>query len=244
MEPKETNQMLKNMGEFADAQEHMVQWGIPFEVLFKSKFSLFFFSFFFSHYLLSFQELKNSRLVLDVGCGMGLPTKVLQSMGLSAKFIGVDVYRDYLRRVKSSGLYDDCILASAENLPFKAGSFDSAMCLQVLEHLSREDGDLVLKFLCDVAATVVLTTPVGFVENGVDSANAFQDHKSGWYPCDLRALGFRVRGYGGLGVGRLVDFKAFMVFNGFFVPLVIYFPAFAFHMFAVRKRRDKVGMQH
>ena len=238
MEPKEKSQVLKNVGEFAAAQERSVQWGIPFEVLFKSKIALFFFSFFFSHYLLTFRQLSGSRRVLDVGCGMGLPVKCLRRLGLSAKFIGVDVYGDYLKRVKSSGLYDDCVMASVEYLPFKAGSFDSVMCLQVLEHLSRRGGDLMLASLCDVASTVVLTTPVGFVENAVDSANAFQDHKSGWYPCDLRALGFEVRGYGGLGVGRLVNFRPFMIFNGFFVPLVIYFPELAFHMFAVRKREE------
>jgi len=45
MEPKEKSQVLKNVGEFADAQERLVQWGIPFGLLFKSKIALFFFSF-------------------------------------------------------------------------------------------------------------------------------------------------------------------------------------------------------
>jgi len=132
MEPKEKSQVLKNVGEFADAQERLVQWGIPFGLLFKSKIALFFFSFFLSHYVLTFRQLSGSKRILDVGCGMGLPVKCLRQLGLSAKFIGVDVYGDYLKRVKSSGLYDDCVMASVECLPFKADSFESVMCLQVL----------------------------------------------------------------------------------------------------------------
>jgi SAM-dependent methyltransferase len=233
----EKDGVIENLGEFEAAQENLVQWGIPFKVLFKSRFALFFFSFFFSHYMLTFRQLVKANSVLDVGCGMGLPVKCLKRLGVSARFIGVDVYAHYLKRVKQSGFYDDCVLANVKFLPFRSDSFDSVMCLQVLEHLSQKDGNIVLNSLPDIARTVVLTTPVGFIENDFDSANIFQDHKSGWYPKDLRALGYNVKGYGGVRVGKIVRFKPFFLFNIVFAPLFIYFPVLAFHMFAVRKTR-------
>ena len=237
METKKRNEMIEDVDKFEDAQENLVQWGIPFKVLFKSKFALFFISFLFSHYLLTFRQLAKSNHVLDVGCGMGLPIKCLRRLGLSAQFIGVDIYAHYLKKVKKSGFYGDCVLANVKFLPFRHNSFDSVMCFQVLEHLSQRDGIIALDSLSDVAGTVVLTTPVGFIENNVDSSNVFQDHQSGWHPRDLRALGYKVRGYGGVGVGRIVSFKPFFLFNVFFAPLLIYCPMLALHMFAVKKAR-------
>jgi SAM-dependent methyltransferase len=237
MKEEKSRELIDTMDKFIDAQENFVQWGIPFKVLFKSRFALFFFSFLFSHYSFTFRQIAKSNNVLDVGCGMGLPVRCLRILGLSAKVIGIDIYGDYLKRVKKSGLYDDCVLASVKYLPFRHNSFDSVICLQVLEHLPKTDGVVLLGSLINVANKVVLTTPVGFVENNIGSANVFQDHKSGWYPRDLRALGFKVKGYGGVGVARLVTFKPFMVFNVVFVPLIIYLPELAFHMFAVRESK-------
>jgi SAM-dependent methyltransferase len=233
----EKNEMIKDPDEFEEAQENLIQWGIPFKVLFKSRFALFFFSFLFSHYFLTFQQLVKTNHVLDVGCGMGLPVKCLKRLGVSARFIGVDIHSRYLKKVKRSGFYDDCVLANVCYLPFKKDSFDSVMCLQVLEHLSQRDGIITLDYLSNVGSKVILTTPVGFVENDISSANLFQDHKSGWWPGNLRDLGYEVRGYGGVRMGKLGRFKPFLAFNVIFAPMLIYVPALAFHMFAVKNKR-------
>lgn len=83
----------------------------------------------------------------------------------------------------------------------------------------------------------MLTTPVGFIENDVNSANIFQDHMSGWCPLDLRALGYEVKGYGGVRIGKLGKFKPFFLFNVVFVPLFTFVPVLAFHMFAVKNTK-------
>lgn len=228
------DKITEDADEFEDAQENLVQWGIPFKVLFKSRFALFFISFLFSHYLLTFRQLVKANRVLDVGCGMGLPVRCLKRLGLSAQFIGVDIYAHYLKKVKRAGFYDDCVLANVKYLPFRQNSFDSAMFLQVLEHLSYRDALIAVDSLSNIANKVVLTTPVGFIENDVNSENIFQTHKSGWWPADLRTLGYEVKGYGGVRIGKLSKFKPFLLFNVVFAPLFIHTPILAFHMFAVK----------
>ncbi len=224
----------KDHDPFLDAQENLIQWGLPFAVLFKSRFVMFYVSFLLSHYMVTYRQLVRAHRILDVGCGLGLPVRCLQRLGLSSKVIGVDVYAKYLRKVKKIGIYEDCVLATVKYLPFKSNFFDSVMCLQVLEHLSKKEGKLALDELSRVADTVVVTTPVGFVEADSDSANAFQAHKSGWYPQDLRNFGYTVKGYGGVRIKKLSRLAPLMIFNVVLAPLLTYAPRFAYHMYAVK----------
>jgi 2-polyprenyl-3-methyl-5-hydroxy-6-metoxy-1,4-benzoquinol methylase len=81
-------------------------------------------------------------MILDVGCGPMFISYALISNETS-EYIGVDImsaerlkkYRDAMRSVGVKGI--EVIRASAESLPFRKGIFDFALCLDVLEHLSK-----------------------------------------------------------------------------------------------------------
>ena len=145
---------------------------------------------------MTYKQLTGLRCILDVGCGLGLPMRCLRCLGLRTRVIGVDVYVEYLRRVKKLAIYDDRVLASATRLPFKEKSFDSIICLNVVEHLPKKEGITALEELSLCSRQVIVTTPVGFVEADADPRNPFQKHKFGWHPEDLKHLGYKVRGFG------------------------------------------------
>lgn len=79
------------------------------------------------------------RTAIDIGCGRGIYTVLLTTVGFST--VGIDISKEGIRTAKtwtsSEGLskYADFVACSAESLPFKEGCFDRALCSEVIEHL-------------------------------------------------------------------------------------------------------------
>lgn len=81
--------------------------------------------------------------VLDLGCGNGRHT--LEAARYPVRVVGLDfsrddlkaarfMYADLLRKGEAKGRAD-FILGDAQNLPFKDGAFDKALCTEVFEHI-------------------------------------------------------------------------------------------------------------
>lgn len=72
---------------------------------------------------------KRSLKILDVGCGTGLLTKKLTSFG---EVIGIDISDEALKYAKKRGVR--LKKASVNKLPFKSGSFELVVCIDVINH--------------------------------------------------------------------------------------------------------------
>jgi hypothetical protein len=69
------------------------------------------------------------------------------------------------------------------------------VALDVIEHLSKEDGLKLAAAMERVARkSVVLLTPKGFLPQRHTEQADLQVHLSGWEPAEMRALGYRVLG--------------------------------------------------
>lgn len=89
---------------------------------------------------LSFATIKSGQSVLDVGCGTGSTIHTLaKKYGNSVHIFGIEPSEDMISqaRTKLAGMSDTVklIVASSEDLPFKAGKFDIVLCSLVLHHL-------------------------------------------------------------------------------------------------------------
>ena len=85
---------------------------------------------------IEFSSNVKGQIVLDIGCWIGWYEKFMTEKG--CKFIvGIDLDRGALRKAKKGVSADKCafVCASANTLPFKAGSFDAISLFDVLEHL-------------------------------------------------------------------------------------------------------------
>ena len=91
-------------------------------------------------------QLKAGDFVLDVGCGSGLLTHDMATLvGAGGRVVGVDNSRDMLTLAerRCAGLPQVRLKQSeAEKLPEDDGSFDAAVCVQVLLYLSDVPGAL------------------------------------------------------------------------------------------------------
>lgn len=104
-------------------------------------------------------QIKGER-VLDAGCGPGLYLKILGDKGFCV--YGVDFSSSFIKMAKRrmGGGKISLIEASIESLPLRNDSFDSIICLGVLEHLKSPGRGLTeLSRVLERGGTLILLLP-------------------------------------------------------------------------------------
>ena len=140
--------------------------------------------------------LKPSDRVLELGCGKD---SLLVRSGIIRKLrvTGVDIFKPYVDMHNSKGLYKKCILADITKVEFKPNQFDAVVCMDVLEHIRKDEGCGLLLKMKVWAKKVIITTPNGEVPGIPSDGNSYQEHMAGWTADELRTYGYTVRGVSG-----------------------------------------------
>lgn len=82
----------------------------------------------------------NPKTILDVGCGTGYITDVIQKT-VDANIVCCDL--DPTRLLFAKTRYDlETILADINFLPFKSSSFDMVIAMEIIEHIPNKDVSL------------------------------------------------------------------------------------------------------
>lgn len=69
------------------------------------------------------------KKILDVGCGTGYSTKILEKTGHEAK--GIDIVPSMVKKAKEKGL--DVTVSDMKDLPFEDNSFDAIISISALQ---------------------------------------------------------------------------------------------------------------
>lgn len=140
--------------------------------------------------------LRGATTVVDVACGPGIPMYFLNH-DKQYRVTAVDLFDEYLKQAKESGIYDDVVKSDIRALPFTSMSFDTVVALHIIEHLPKKEGLAFLEQLERIAKRrVIIATPTGFLKQDGYDGNFLQEHKSGWEPEDFERLGYQVIGQG------------------------------------------------
>jgi SAM-dependent methyltransferase len=151
---------------------------------------------------------KDTQTLLDVGCGPGWPARFFKRKQ-RYYIVGADIFKPYLVGCKKQRIHDDYIRCDIRNLPFQDRSFDTVVCMEVLEHLEREDGEKMLRAIERVARKqVILSTPMGIYRQKPYDENPHQEHKCIWTLAEMRNLGYLVRPLGLRDIGGREGFIA------------------------------------
>lgn len=137
---------------------------------------------------------------LDLGCGPSNPFPSSKPGYL----VGVDGYLPYLVEAREGPSHDDYVFADLRHLPFKDKSFDCVFAFDVLEHMTKPEGERLVREMERIARTrVVLLTPNGFNPKAeLEDGNPLQAHHSGWQVEEFANWGYQVIGRNGLKVLR------------------------------------------
>lgn len=149
-----------------------------------------------------------SLKVLDIGSGLGLPWLVaneyIRECSIDLTTIDAIPIRAY-----EHGIFHQKNKHSIKHLMGDAisvlksmpdNSFDLSICMDMIEHLSKEDGYRLLYEMNRISRLAfALSCPNGFFWQPPNSDNPFQAHLSGWKFREFKSLGFsKIYSYHGL----------------------------------------------
>ncbi len=144
--------------------------------------------------------------VLDLGCGSNPP--LLRAMH-PRMYYGVDAYKPsidaVIHRCESHQLFHYKFeVGNLDSVHFAENEFDVVVCVDVIEHLSKDNGLKLIESAKHWASKFVyISTPNGFLRQDPYDSNSFQEHLSGWSIKEFDSLGFEpIRGGGGLKILR------------------------------------------
>ena len=171
------------------------------------------------------------RRILDVGCGAGVYGYLLRNKWQDTPpgniqfrdfgnrdvsndqpelLVGIDIQTENVQRCNKHDIYDFVALARAEQLPFPENYVDTILCVEVLEHLCKDDAVRALKQFERIARQrIVVTVPKRAVDpitghderaflriqtNDPDVGQWVQaeTHKCSFTASELARLGFRI----------------------------------------------------
>lgn len=135
---------------------------------------------------------KPGALILDAGCGTGLATSELRSLG---KVVALDVCDDVFKLGEWEALGVPC-LGSVLAIPFQDCSFDLVVALDVLEHISNDVLALQEIYrVCKPGGTVLLTVPAyQWLWSSHDEVlNHKRRYTASLLANHIRAAGFEIR---------------------------------------------------
>ena len=137
--------------------------------------------------------LKGCNTILDVGCG---PSSKLRYFGFKS-LTGIEGYLPDAEKARKNATHDVLINGDARQLNkyFQPGQFDACVAMDIIEHLTKEDGmELIRSMEWSASKKIIFTTPSGFLPQGHTENADLQEHLSGWEPAEMEALGYSVIG--------------------------------------------------
>ncbi len=200
------------------------------------------------------KEMNGMESVLDLGCGPDSPLRYCSGIKYS---LGVEIFEPYLAESRQKKIHSEYLQKNIKDLEFLPRSFDAVIALEVLEHLSKKDGEILLeKMHVWSRKKVVVSCPNGFFEQASISENPLQRHLSGWDATELKQKGYQIKGMAGLkylrnAVGDEADSqnvlqtirlrpRAFWFLIAAVSQLVTYYvPTPAFGLFAIKTKNNE-----
>ena len=186
---------------------------------------------------------KKAKTILDLGCGKGDPMLFINRRK-TFQTVGVDIFTDYLKMCHKKHSHDEFVQSDIRELSFPKKSFDIALALRVLEHLTKDEGSQLLQDLETIARSqVIIITPIEQFKQSTYDHNIFQEHKYIWSPVELKSRGYKVYLNGIKGIQKdsatITRFEKTVAGFGHVLwvlagPVVLIFPSIAANVVAVK----------
>ena len=184
------------------------------------------------------KELLGCKSVLDLGCGYNSPIQYCK-IPFS---VGVELFEPYIEESKRKRIHNQYIKADIRKINFEPKSFDVVVAIEVLEHLTKEEGwELIKNMEKWTRKKIIISTPNGYLYQSDADDNPLQRHKSGWSVRELKGFGFKVRGLNGFkplrGYAATMKYKPKLLWHlisDLTQKITYYFPEGAFQLLAVK----------
>jgi hypothetical protein len=136
--------------------------------------------------------LAGCQSLLNIGCG----DSPVRQFGVPFN-TGIELHKPTFDRAVAAATHERFVRGDVREIRkhFSNKSFDACLCVDVIEHLAKEESASMLGDMEQIARkAVVVICPVGWLEQRHVEEGDLQDHHSAWVPADLRAHGYEVQG--------------------------------------------------
>jgi len=188
--------------------------------------------------------LNDCNRILELGCGDG---SLLVKKGITKKkkVVGIDIYQPHINKLKEMGEYERLICGDIIIFIERSWTYEGIVCMDVIEHLPKEDGIRLLENMKRWGSKIIVTTPNGFTTNYQNkTGNPYEVHRSSWCKEDFLKHNYKVKGSNGLKWLRKDGVLRWYVLGGILSiitwPIVRLFPEYACYLEATYE--NKVDM--
>ena len=137
--------------------------------------------------------------ILEAGCGAG---NLIRSPYFPKEMplkVGLEIFRPYVDRAHQRGFYDLTVQGDVRSLPFADNSIDCVICVEVIEHMPKDQGFALIGELERIARKQLIISTTDLPLQEIDPAraadgNLYMYHQARWKPQDFREKGFEVYG--------------------------------------------------
>ena len=173
--------------------------------------------------------------VLDIGVGSGTYSKRYRENILKgAEWVGVEIWEPYIEKYALNLHYDKIVMQDAREYGAEllkihketntlTPYFDLVFLGDVVEHMSKEDAEVLVHNLCSISKVVIISIPVVHYPQGAYDGNPFEEHvKDDWSDKEVRETwGPRIAaGYVENEIGVYVLSGEFKMFRNYLVHLL------------------------
>jgi len=142
--------------------------------------------------------LEKPRTILDVGGGTGTLIKILKRSLPNCYTVNLELSIGDLKESKKRNAHSAYVLGDATKPPLREGFFDVAILSNILEHIKKQEGLMLLEKINYIAKKRIIAVPCNQATyESPDPKNPHQAHISEWTPIDF-SQNYKNRRYGGL----------------------------------------------
>ena len=126
--------------------------------------------------------------LVDLGSGFGYYSELLRKH--ADYLVGLDAFTPALQMARERKGYDDLIRADIMHLPLRSDGIDCVTLFDVIEHLSKDEGRVLLRTL---EPSVFVSTPNSAISNRIYArilGNILENHVSAWSLEEFEDMGY------------------------------------------------------
>lgn len=129
---------------------------------------------------------KNPMSILDIGIGFGkigflareyTDVRLGRYFNWKTRIDGIEIFEKYITRLQRE-IYNNIYIGNAIDILPTLGRYDIIICSDVLEHLSEQDGTILLDLIKDRSKFAMIATPVTVLQQEALYDNEHERHLS------------------------------------------------------------------
>ncbi|MDZ4228351.1 MAG: class I SAM-dependent methyltransferase [Candidatus Levybacteria bacterium] len=124
-----------------------------------------------------FDDQGDIKTIVDFGCGEGTYVKLLGKD--KYRWVGIDIWEDYVKRYDLNNLYDEIIIGDIRDVKLPEG--DCAIFGDILEHMTKDDVVSLLGKVSSFYKHIVISLPINYTrQTDAFMGNEYEKHLAIW----------------------------------------------------------------